>query len=773
MAYNYSPFFSKISIQGKNQDELSYVFSSGPIEQKKCSVFLFGVFAISSAQEVYQQFIKQTVKNFIDFYQRAPDLLPDQHGDDDINKSEFIFENAIQHIYDKVTSALIEFQEEKKRSIPLDIKKIHCILGCLSDTTLYLSSTGTVLRSYYIYPSMNKQGISRYSIASIVDQQPYEGQSARLFSNIISGSVSVPGGTVCITTLSLLDYLSLEQLKQIITTQKPEGISLSFEKILGKANARNDMSALFIHPTNKGDIHGAFASHATQTAANRSMEVLNSRQRGTDTVMSASRSLRIDTFGIIFGALTRRFVRLMHALEKIFFQPATWKKITLFMSRTVQMLSRSARASTQAIHVLYAHIQRRGLKRAIHERFLNGVGIVKRLRDVCQSFVSHSSTSLRHAFLKLPASSRFILVLSILFITLFLYSLVALGYAKKTKEREASLHALIQSLQQKYSDAEARIIFQNDSGALELLTDIRQVMETIPPSLTQKQRALLDTLKSNLAALELKLNHSVIIDAPDSIAALVALSPIGAVQFSEHGSSLLLSSDTALYLIKKPSTLPKIISLPPLITSSRSAVLASSDSLYLTDTEKSNLYRLTDQSAIKPVPFTKAHTEKSIDLLTLYNGNIYNYDTHSGSIYKHIKQGDGFSSGSQWIRDQSIDLHSVHDIDIDGTVYILKDGNELYQYSNGKPRQIKLPRFEPQLGTLSKIETHAASNLLFLLETQGKRIIVVDKKTRALVAQVSSPAFQNIRDIQLSLETKNLIVLNETSLYRIPLDKIK
>ena len=67
MAYNYSPFFSKISIQGKNQDELSYVFSSGPIEQKKCSVFLFGVFAISSAQEVYQQFIKQTVKNFIDF----------------------------------------------------------------------------------------------------------------------------------------------------------------------------------------------------------------------------------------------------------------------------------------------------------------------------------------------------------------------------------------------------------------------------------------------------------------------------------------------------------------------------------------------------------------------------------------------------------------------------------------------------------------------------------------------------------------------------------
>lgn len=771
MAYNYKPFFSKISIQGKNQDELSYVFSNGKIEQKMCSAYLFGVFAISSAQEVYQQFIKQTVKHFIDFYNRTPEMERDEDAERDIDQAEFLFENAIQYVYDKVTSALIEFQEERKRSSPLDIKKIHCILGCLSNDTLYLSSTGSVLRGYYIFPSMNKQGFSRHSIAAIVDQQPYEDQSQRLFSHIISGNVGLPGGTACIATLSLLDYLSLEQLKQIITTQQPESIAPSLEKILGKASARNDMSALFIHPTYTGNAHSDYTHIKMQTAANTSMEELNSRQRGTDTVMSSARSIRIRNILIPIHTLFRSILDLVRRLEKWLFQPATWKRIISLLTKCIA----SADAFRHACLRTLQFIQKIILQRNFRE-------LKRHIVSTSTSFISHKGNQLyvtlkrtfaklRTMFIRLPFHSRFLLVLSILFITLFIYSLAVRSNYKKSQEQASAANAIIQSLQQKYSDTEASLIFKNDSGANNQLDEIRQLIASVPPTLTDDQKKKIQIIQNGLTAIEQKLSHIITIKDPAVIATLDALLPDMSINFSDQGTSLLISSNATLYLMQKNASIPQNIHIPSSISSLRTAALLSPAVLYLVDASDSHVIAINDRSVLLPASLPLAQTETRIDRLLAYNGNAYAYDSTSGAIFKHTKQSNSFSIGMRWIKDTSIDLHNVLDIDIDGTIYILKSGNQLFAYNNGKPRSIVLPSIRPAFTALTKIDTDAASPFLFLLETQGKRIIVIDKRSNAFIAQITSPVFQNIRDMHVFM--KNLLILDGTTLYSIPLNSIK
>lgn len=762
MAYNHKPFFSKISFQGKNADELSYVFSSGPIEQQKCSVYLFGVFAISSSNEVYQQFIKQTVKHFVDFYNRADNLGNDQRIDNQIDQAEFVFENAIQYIYDRVTSGLIAFQEERKRSVPLDIKKIHCILGCLVEGTVYISSTGSVLRSYYIYPSTNKQGISRHSITAIVDQQPYEDQSQRLFSHIISGNVGIAGGAVCIATLSLLDYISLEQLKQIITTQYPESLSQSLERMLGRANARNDMSALFIHPTYSGTEHSDLIPNRTQTAANKSMEELNSRQRGTDTVMSPSKALRIEKIFPPVKKVISLGLKHIARAEKWLFQPATWNRVRVILGRVLSSIRRSSASVAAFVKGVKKYRFNRDYKHSIVDFFS------KRIRKPILGLYD----IVKEKFLLLPIASRYILVLSVFFIGLFIYSLFALDTNRKSQQHRASVDAIITSIQQKYSEAEARLIFKNDTGAGFLLNEIRQLIENVPTPLTDTQKKSLEEIQKSITGIELKLSHAVTIPSPSQVAVLEGLSPDSSVHISTQDKSLFISDPSSLFFISSLSAKPISITPPPSVQSVRSTTLASQKTFYIATADGQRAYEIDSTSNAKQISLPLSKTESGIGTFLVYNGNIYNHDFSSGTIYKHTKQGGGFSSGADWIKEKSVDLHEILDMDIDGKIYILKSSNQLYQYVNGKPQPIPLPAITPTPSTITRIDTEPQGAYLFLLESKANRIIILDKKTFALIAQITSPAFHNIRDIQFYPPDGSILILDGRTLYKVPLKDI-
>ncbi len=764
MAYNHKPFFSKTSIQGKGQDELSYVFSNGPIEHKNGSATIFGIFAIHSSQELYQYFIKQTVKFFVDFYQRAASL-PDSESEHTtaMNNDEFLFENAIQYVYDKVTTSLIEFQENNKRLGSLDLKKIHCILGVLSEGTLYLCSTGWNLRSFYIYPLTNKQGFSRHSIAPIIDSERGSEHQTRLFPHIISGAVSLAGGVVCIATTSLLDYLSIEQVKQLVTTQQPEDVAESLQRMLARVNARNDITALFIHPTYTGNTH-SHQDHRNQTASNKSMEELNSRQRGTDSVMTPGTSLHVlnvlkkSTQGITF--LVHKLIKL----ERILFQPANIHKIKSSIAFTRNVVSNATKKVTHIIHSFRSITT----SKAVHSFMHSNLSFIKK----ATSKSTHVYKASLSTFFKLPKSSRIILSLSILFILLFVTSLFTLNAQKKRQQHFTSVDAIIQSLVDKSNTVEARIIFENDSAAFPLIQEMQQLIDHIPTPRSEKQIASIAELRSKMTSLEQRLSRTITIDAPEHITTLSGMSMDDMTDVSEYAGDILISTGKNLYLFSPKRTNLSNINIPLSITSSRCAS-AVKGAVLICDEEGKHLYRITTDSAAKGVPFSLSSQEGAIDKFQIYNSNMYAYSARSAMIFKHPSSGQGFATGVPWVKNSSIPLNDILDFDIDGSIYVLKNGNVLYQYVNGKPRPLPLPAISPALEAVSKIETDQSSPFLFLMEPDRNRIVVLDKKTLQFKTQFFSPTFTALKDIQIHLQSKNLLVINGVDVVGIPLEKIK
>ena len=135
-----SMYYAKLSIPGKNNTELSYVFADELAEHKNSSVLLFGLFDVYSSNELYHTIIKESVKHYLDFYHNGSPL--DALTSDELPDSrEFVFENSIQYTYEKVSDSLRELQERSSHRHALDLKKIHCILGALIGDTIFLSIT--------------------------------------------------------------------------------------------------------------------------------------------------------------------------------------------------------------------------------------------------------------------------------------------------------------------------------------------------------------------------------------------------------------------------------------------------------------------------------------------------------------------------------------------------------------------------------------------------------------------------------------------------------
>ena len=177
-------YIDKLSIPGKQTNELSYVFADELTEQQNDSVTLFGLFDIKSGNEIYLTILKETVKHFLDYYHQSPELsesafseLPNSH--------EFIFENAIQYTYEKVSDSIQEIQQQSPKGGTLDMKRVNCILGALVNDSLFLSLTGTTLSPLLFYPVTQKHGSTHYVAMNIAEQSSGSTDgSHRLFSNI-------------------------------------------------------------------------------------------------------------------------------------------------------------------------------------------------------------------------------------------------------------------------------------------------------------------------------------------------------------------------------------------------------------------------------------------------------------------------------------------------------------------------------------------------------------------------------------------------------------
>lgn len=764
MQSNKKIFISKLSIPGKSNDELSYVFSDTLTVSGNDSPALFGIFYLQSSDDVYHVIIKETVKHYLDFFHRTPKNLTQSLKEGEFDSAEFIFENAIQYTNEQVTQALLEAQESSQRSF--DFKKVHFVLGALFGDALFLNITGSLIHPIYIYPVFRKEGFSHYSLINIAEGKEGSDSQSRLFSQVVSGKLSIQGSTLVVCNQPFVEYVSVNQVKYAATNMPIQQLAPYFQGLLGKINTRNDFSALFINPYYTGPAVQPEAH--VQTASNASMAELNSTAQGTTSIMAQNIGSHLGKFTaatVSLGLLISKKIvpllgKLLHFVrslaDSIRKQGFSLKKMesAAHSFKPQQFLEEKKYVFRKLFSELKAFI-RKDTRDQVRDK----------LRLSIKQATEYAKQRVKQKISSLSLISRVLISLSVLFIFLFLSSIVSLQAKQKTERKVAAFQEQVRVIQLKSDLAEASLIYENEDKARLILNEAQELLITLP-QVTQQEQAEFKRLEERVKGIRAKTDHITLIANPTVVAQLESQIPsLSSLTLERVGDTVLVVAPESVYALNTANGTATLIDTQAKLPSIHCSGSLSDTKAYFCIGDGNRLGILdVKEKTVSTVGVSFADKQQSITAIKMYNKRLYVLDSRSGTIYRHAKKGDSFEEGVRWIQDGT-PIKDALGFAIDGTIYVLADGSSVQKFASGKAEPFSIS-VSPPVSGMTKLLTSDEIPNLYILEPSQKRILVIDKKSKKVTDHITSDSFSDLKDFVLT--KKNILILNGSTVYKIP-----
>lgn len=768
-------YFAKLSIPGKQNSELSYVFADSLSEQQNGSVLLFGLFDVKSTSELYHTIIKQAVKHFLDFYHTASPF--DAVASEDLpDSTEFIFEHSVQYTYEKVSDALRDIQERSSHRQSVDLKKINCVLGAVLNGTLYLSVTGTSIKPMLVYPVVHRNGPVQYMLVNIIESGGDQSADAhaRLFSQLVSGPLTVPSSSIMLCNQTFLDYISPQQIKQTISNSKIQSIIPYFEHLLSRVNARSDFSALLISPDSAPSPTGHQNRATAAPASSSSMHGLNGTAESTRSILTPtmrpilSRSVRGILMFIVLCA--RTLLDWAHAAYATLMSPAQkhrYRAVLESVRRSGKTLIHTSSRTSASYASRLMRIASSFRERNMRERFQTATAQI-----VAQGTTFYAKT--KQWFYSLNTLSRSLFILSILFIFLFIISLLSIQLKNTSEQKQSRITEILAAVEQKQIAADASLIYDDKARARDLLSESKNLLALVDERSIEREDY--KKMKQALETLEMKIYNITRIDEPMVLASIPptpAVENASPLRLTAADATIIAYTSNALYRYDREKK--EFIDMPMRDTiSSRPCARAVS--------EKQVLFCTGTADRITAISFPD-QTTQSYSLggapkgaptsLFVYNNRLYTFSSATGELYRFAKNGDSFTNGISWLRDPSVveQLKGARDSALDGLVYILTADGTLTVFRSGRRSDVTIPDDTASLlRSATRIITDEQLNYLYALLPGDKKIIVIDKKTYSIAAQITSPALQNPNDFAVSKKRKAILVLDRGTLFSIPFE---
>lgn len=750
-------YIAKLSIPGTANNELSYVFTDRTdTAEREGSPVLFGIFHLFETAPIYHALIKETAKNFLDFFHRSRHSITDDLQTE-FDSSEFLFENAIQYTNEHVTEFLLAEQEAQPRTSSCDIRKVNFTLGALFGDLLFLSTTGSQIHPLYIYPVFRKGGFSHYAVLPIGDDGKEDTAAGRLFSNILSGKLAITGSTFVMCNRNFLDYISVEQIKQAVTNMSIQNVAGYFEGLLSKVHGKHDFSAIFINPHYTGPIPKAERT-SIGTATNRSMAGLNSTASGTTTILSPSALAPLKP---LLVSVLRFLFSMLHSVGRLL------RRGAIALWTVAKKIIEERKFSPRDIAPFVAQAKASAVRAVGNIR----AGVVQVVNPATRSLVIEKTKLILRerliAISELNRASKAILALCIIFAVLFLQSVISLK-AKQAAESELQAYQdAVRAIELKVDLAEASLLYENGERAQSITADASRLLEALPSG-TQFPTDRAQKIAKRIDGIRARLSKQILIQSPKKIASFAETIPnASSSQLLLVGSLMTLFTADGVYAVDQKTGAVSLVDTQAKLPSIHCASAIDGKRAYfcIGDANKLGLVSIRD-NAVTTLTVDFADNEKSLRKIALYNKRLYVLDPESNMIYRHEKKDDVFGKGTPWLKHQA-DLAGATDFALDGTVFVLTSGNSIRQFSAGRETAFPLPAIEPPLAAVTRIATSDELAYLFLLEPSEKRIVVIDKKTKELKYQLTSDAFTDLSDF--SPTKKDITVINGTDLLRFPL----
>jgi len=296
---------------------------------------------------------------------------------------------------------------------------------------------------------------------------------------------------------------------------------------------------------------------------------------------------------------------------------------------------------------------------------------------------------------------------------------------------QAAYAAQISQAKELINNAQASLIYKNESQSLTLTKEAQETIKYLPQA-TKNQQANYLELSEQLSSIMNKLLHVEKI-IPQAIATITnGDKTVRLFQLQKSGDRLFVSGkDNSLFNVNvKDQTV-------------NGPTGSNVGDIYWSASNEGKLLYITNQNNLAFYDTaTGSFESQSIDwgaglnitAVRLYNDALYALDAPSQKIYRW-KSTNGFGARSEWLKDKGdADLSQATDLSIDGNMYVATANGMVYKFFTGKKQAFDLAPVEPALNQVKKLFTSADLTQIFLLENEAKRLITFNKDG-ALIAQ--------------------------------------
>ncbi|MFW0837702.1 MAG: hypothetical protein ACKKL5_01750 [Candidatus Komeilibacteria bacterium] len=565
----------------------------------------------------------------------------------------------------------------------------------------------------------------------------------KIFANVITGQLQ-PGFAFLLTNDSLLDYLSLDKVRKIITTIPALSAAAQFQNMVAEVSDHVSFLSVIIK-------NSVAEEEYRSTPDITPMEPINRPHDNATTVKSK--------------ASLDQLIVTQKQTQQIMTVPSSWQAFTSTLSNLKDAFSQS---NIMPLLIRFFHWLGKKIWWLLRNLGIGLLWIALQLKNIIVNLIHPDNIHrrrawswqwLKHINLKQKLVATGLIAAAIIIIVIILLSKGPQGL---TEEQFTTIN---NEFTNKSENIEAALIYGDRLRAQTLLDDLIILRDQFPVTDKNYQNAI-DGWRQQLNILTERIWNIMDIAEPVAI--------ISSDQLNQTISwQKVMAQEDNIYLFtngndwvnynftqKEFSTTP----YPANMQKIKFTTIAPDDSIIIFD-QNNNIFQV-NNDALQPMPISYSAGLKNVSSATSFFNRLYVLDNETDQVYRHRLVGNAFQSPDLWLKD-NIDLTDAKDLAIDGNIYILQN-NKIIKLSAG--RQIDFPAINiyPPLNNPSQLFTSPESANIYLLDPENNRLIVLDKNGK-LIKQYHSDKFIDLQAMSIQEDQQRAFLITPHTLFVIPL----
>lgn len=619
--------------------------------------------------------------------------------------------------------------------------QLNIVIGNLKDNILNIATVGE-WQAYLIHLLKTVDVLGRSDLTP---------NPVKLFENVITGNL-MPGYGFLIANPSLLDYLSLDKVRKIISTIPAQSAAEQIKNMVSPVPSKVSFIAVIVKNSKPREdelmpVFMASKDPTVDTAVATPKPPIPKPRHSKESIdrlmATQSATQRVLTIPSSWQTVSAGFKNLFSGLQQMKIIPLLWqgvKKLVYYL--------------WQFIKILFG---------------LMGY-LAKQIKNITLSLLRPDKIRpklrlpARIASLKQLNFKNKIILISVVILIIVL-AIITIPSGRKSTVTTEQLAELEKQFTAKEETVEAALIYGDRIRAQNLLTEIHDLIASLPPA-KKKHQAQLDDLNQRATILTERIWNIMDIADPVELFNLASVLPDNQLlEIKSDGDNIYLFTNGTQFIIYNIQDKSyRLADYPGNFTGIIKTTISPDQKILVIDNQQQ--FFIVDDASLQPVLISLAAGLQQITAATSFYNRLYILDKESDQIYRHRLSGTTYQAPDLWLKD-NIDLVNARAIAIDGYVYILAN-NKIAKLVNGRQQSFPNINIYPALEDATDLFTNINTDYLYILEPSKNRVLIFDKEGK-LKNQYRSDKFINLQAFNVQEEAKRMFLITATKLFIIPL----